>query len=246
MLRLKNPHAVLAALQKRPRAVRSVEMRQGKAGTAWQQVRELAEDVGVAVSVVSRSSGRRSGPTERAGGNSALVEPPSPVPLRSLLSGADDSGGLWLGLDRIQDPQNLGALFRLAGFFGVRGILMTREHSAPVSSTVCDVAAGGVEYTPWSLAGNLAQAFRTVQDAGIWILGTSEHASDDIRDVPIDRPWMLVLGSEGSGLRRLTQERCDQVCAFPSQGPIGSLNVATAAAVCLTVLTSGQAVSGRS
>jgi len=174
------------------------------------------------------------------GGNSALVEPPSPIPMKHLLPDQGAGQGLWLALDQVQDPQNLGALFRLAGFFNVRGVIMTKDRSAPITDAVCDVAAGGIEYVPWSLVGNLAQAFSTVQAAGVWIVGTCERSQQSIHEIPRDRPWMLVVGNEGDGLRRLTREKCDQLCALPAAGPVPSLNVATAAAACLTVLSSPE------
>jgi len=237
MLRLKNPHAVLAALQKRPGAVKSVEVQPGRGADAWQEVADLASSHGIAVSVQRTPPRRRPRGTERGSSNSALVEPPSPVPLQNLLPSGTDNHGLWLALDQVQDPQNLGAIFRLAGFFGVQGILLTKDRSAPVNETVCDVAAGGAEHVPWSVAGNLVQSFKSVQEAGVWILGTCERATTDIRDLAGDRSWMLVLGNEGDGLRRLTRERCDELCAIQPAGPVPSLNVATAAAACLTALS---------
>jgi 23S rRNA (guanosine2251-2'-O)-methyltransferase len=157
--------------------------------------------------------------------------------LAGLLTRREGVDGLWLALDTVQDPQNLGALFRLAGFFGIIGIVMTRDKSAPMTETVCDVSAGGVEHVAFSQVTNLAQAMQTVQKSGIWILGTCERSTTSIRDVPRDRPWMLVVGNESDGLRRLTREKCDQLCSLPPNGPVSSLNVATAAAACLTVLS---------
>jgi 23S rRNA (guanosine2251-2'-O)-methyltransferase len=239
MFRIRNPHSILAALQKRPNAVKAIECQPGRPRDAWQEVVETARAHGIAVTNAQASTAnrRRSRSTERVGGNAALIEPPSPVPLSRVLPKPDDTPGLWLALDQVQDPQNLGALFRLAGFFGVRGVIMTKDRSAPVTDTVCDVSAGGVEHVPWTQVSNLVQAFGTIQESGIWIIGTCERSEQTIRDVPRDRSWMLVVGNEGEGLRRLTREKCDQLCALPAAGPVPSLNVATAAAACLTVLS---------
>lgn len=243
MFRIRNPHSILAVLQQRPNAVKAIECQPGRHRDAWQDVRELAAARGVAVTNAQSAppNRRRNRGTERVGGNAALIEPPSPVPLGGLLAKPDERGGLWLALDQVQDPQNLGALFRLAGFFGVRGLIMTKDRSAPITETVCDVSAGGVELVSWTQVGNLAQAFDTIQKSGIWILGTCERATQSIREIPRDRPWMLVVGNEGEGLRRLTREKCDQLCALPAIGPVPSLNVATAAASCLTVLSTPAA-----
>jgi len=239
MLRLKNPHSILATLQKRPTAVKSIEVQSGRQVGAWEQIIERAAHHGIAVSSqrAAPPQRRRGQHTERIGGNSAKIESPSPVPLSGLLPQDNESGGLWLALDQVQDPQNLGAIFRLAGFFGVRGMVMTRDKSAPITETVCDVSAGGVEHVPFSQVPNLAQAFKTVQQSGIWIVGTCERSTVNIRDLPRDRNWMLVVGNEGDGLRRLTREKCDELCALPAIGPVPSLNVATAAAACLSIMS---------
>jgi len=199
---------------------------------------QLARQHGVPVSAGAGQEDRR-GPgrdTERVGAGSAMVEPPSPIPLELLFQAGDGDKGIWLALDQVQDPQNLGALFRLAGFFGVRGILLTKDRSASVNATVCDVAAGGAEHVPFSVVANLAQSLEKAQENSIWVLGTCERAEASIYTVAVDRHWMLVLGNEGSGLRRLTRERCDQLVSLPPSGPVPSLNVATAAAACLAVM----------
>ncbi|MEY3459188.1 MAG: rRNA (guanosine-2-O-)-methyltransferase RlmB [Planctomycetota bacterium] len=242
MLELRNPHSILAAIQRRPRAVKSLRLQSNQPPEPWDALVNAARQKSIPITVNTLDD--RRGPrrdTERVGAGSALVEPPSPVPLEQLLQPPPGTGrGLWLALDQIQDPQNLGALFRLAGFFGVAGIVLTKDRSAPVNATVCDVATGGVECVPFSTVANLAQTLQRATDASIWVLGTCERAAVSIHQIPRDRPWMLVLGNEGTGLRRLSRERCDQLASLPPLGPVPSLNVATAAAACLAVLTQPQ------
>ncbi|MEQ9406505.1 MAG: RNA methyltransferase [Fuerstiella sp.] len=249
MLELRNPHSVMATLQVRPRAVRSVRVSSERTGTPWDEVAALARQRGIAVAVGRedrraadrRAAGRRR-ETERVGAGSAQIEPPSPVPLARLWKATDGTNtdyGLWLALDQVQDPQNLGAIFRLAGFFGIRGVIMTKDKSAPVNGTVCDVATGGVEHVPFAIVPNLAQTLKQAQKDGIWVLGTCERASDSIRDVKRDRHWMLVMGNEGDGMRRLTRDTCDTLVSLPPLGQIPSLNVAAATSACLAILTGG-------
>ena len=244
MLELRNPHSILAALKVRPRAVKSVRVQTIQSGDVWDDVCRAARSNGVTIQVGSaqeKRTARGVRDTERTGGGSAMVEPPSPVSLDQLWKSAaqTDQPGIWLALDQVQDPQNAGAIFRLAGFFGVRGIVMTKDRSAPVNATVCDVATGGVEYVPFSIVANLAQAMEKAQQNQVWVLGTCERAESSIHDVKLDRNWMLVMGNEGTGLRRLTRERCDQLVSLPPRGPVPSLNVAAATSACLALLNRG-------
>lgn len=245
MLELRNPHSVLATLQVRPRAVRSVRVNARHTGTAWDDVVAAAQQqaISVLVGAAERPTGRKRDTERSSGAGSAQIEPPSPVPLNNLWKSRHESSdfGIWLALDQIQDPQNLGAIFRLAGFFGVRGIIMTKDKSAPVNATVCDVATGGVEYVPFAIVPNLTQALQQAQKSELWVLGTCERAPSSIHQVQIDRNWILVLGNEGDGMRRLTRETCDQLASLPARGPVPSLNVAAATAACLTALTAKQA-----
>jgi 23S rRNA (guanosine2251-2'-O)-methyltransferase len=245
MLELRNPHSILAALQVRPSAVKSIAMSGAVTGDAWAEVAAEARRNGTPVAATDqRSSGRqrRSGAaqrgSERTSAAFALVEPPSPIPL-DLLWQPDDSGnpGLWLALDHVQDPQNLGAIFRLAGFFGVRGVVMLKDRSASLTSVACDVAAGGAEHVSFSVVANLAQAIEKAQQNEIWVAGTCERADSGLDSLQRDRHWMLVVGNEGAGLRRLTREKCDELISVPAIGPVSSLNVATATAVCLALMT---------
>lgn len=242
MLELRNPHSVMAALEMRPNAVRSVRLNSKQTGTPWDDVAAFAQKRGVNVSI-GRSEKKTQGrgrETERVGAGSAQVEPPSPVPLSNLWKAGNDTAngyGVWLGLDQVQDPQNLGAVFRLAGFFGIKGVIMTKDKSAPVNATVCDVSTGGVEYVPFAIVPNLSQTIQKAQKVDIWSIGTCERADQSIRDVKHDRHWLLIMGNEGEGMRRLTRETCDQLVSLPATGRVPSLNVAAATAACLTALT---------
>ena len=140
--------------------------------------------------------------------------------------------GLWLALDSLQDPQNVGAIFRTAAFFGVQGILLTTERSAPLSAAAYDVASGGMEYVPFTQQVNLQRGFEAAKEAGLWILGTSEHARETLGGVQKDRPWLVVLGNEERGIRRLTEESCDVMCRIDPKGEgVKSLNVSVAAGI---------------
>jgi 23S rRNA (guanosine2251-2'-O)-methyltransferase len=145
---------------------------------------------------------------------------------------------LWLALDNLQDPHNVGAIFRTAAFFGVQGIVLTKDRSAPLTATAYDVAAGGLEHVPFSLVPNLARAIADAKQAGVWVLGTSEHATEDVAQVDRERPWLLVVGNEEKGMRRLTAAHCDAICRITPRGAVTSLNVSVATGVLIAELTS--------
>ena len=250
-LRLHNPHSVLAAFETRPQAVVEVRVAGGRPTGAWAEVVERAERARVPVLGAAARPGGRRRPKQpadggRTGAAEAVLKERPPRLLEELLADAGElsdvqspttAPSLWLALDQLQDPHNVGAIFRTAAFFGVRGIVLTRDRSAPLSATVYDVAAGGLEYVPFAVETNLSRAFRQAKDAGLWILGASEHAEQDVAEVPRDRPWLLVLGNEERGLRRLTIDRCDSVCRLAPRGAIRSLNVSVDAAVLMATLS---------
>ena len=232
---LRNPHSILAALQRRPHDVREVRVKTRQPGKVWEEVIEAAGEAGVAITSAAgnRAGGRRG--TERQGAGSALVSPPQPAELDGLLS-EPRNGDLIIALDCLQDPQNVGAIFRSAGFFGIRSLLTTKDKSAPINATVCDIAAGGVDSVPFHVGTNLSRMLEKARDAGFWILGTSEHAKQSVFDID-DRPWVVVIGNEQSGMRRLTEDKCDEVCRMEPKGAVTSLNAAAATASVLTALS---------
>ena len=244
-LELRNPHSVLAILERRPQAVLDVQLSTGPPSPGWDKVAALAGRHHVPVRRVSgqaeiRRKGRReaSSATGRTGGSVATVKERPSASLEELFSSVDpNASGLWLALDQIQDPHNVGAIFRTAAFFGIRGIVLTRDRSAPLTSTVYDVASGGIECVPFAQPPNLSRALEQAKKAGVWVLGTSEHAERDLSQVDKARPWLLVLGNEEKGLRRLTSEHCDDLCRITPRGEIASLNVSVAAGVMMAALT---------
>ncbi len=240
---VRNPHSVLAALQTRPHEVMKIRASkhalQKGADDPWAEVVKLAQEKRRPIeSIGPERGGRNRDDAGRDGGaGEATLKEREPVEIEALFSGAksqDRGQGIWLALDQVQDPQNLGSIFRTAAFFGVRGILITQDRSAPMSSIVYDVSCGGVEQVPFATIANLKHGFEVAKEAGAWVLGTSEHADQDLSSVSRDRPWLIVLGNEEKGLRRLTLDSCDVLCRIPSQGKLHSLNVATATAVMLT------------
>lgn len=237
-LTLRNPHSVLALLDARPTDLLDVRVPAEAGSKAWRDVAEQARARGIRVHALEVPP---SGVAERqrAGGRAgaeADILPRKAEALASLFSGAA-SGDRWIALDGVQDPHNVGAIFRTAAFFGVRGIVTTADRAAPLTAVVYDVASGGVEAVPHAVETNLRRALDAAKAAGIWVLGTSERAAKPLGAVSRDRPWLIVLGNEETGLRRLVLDSCDEVCAVPPSGSVvTSLNVSVTAGILLATL----------
>lgn len=232
MLTLRNPHSVLSALRHRPEDVKSVTLIERKSTPAWEEVRAVASKKGIPILTAAR---KRDKALPRKEGRESLAEAEvlekSPVSLNQAMDGPSSERGLWLAFDQIQDPHNVGAIFRTAAFFGVNGIVMTSDRSASLTATVYDVAAGGVEEVPFAVEANLRNILEEAKKNEFWILGTSEHAKAPLKSFQLDRKWLLVLGNEEKGIRRLTQELCDETCVIPPKGGVTSLNVSVAAGI---------------
>ncbi len=140
---------------------------------------------------------------------------------------------LLLILDRVQDPHNLGACLRVADGAGVDAVVTPRDHSVGLTSVVAKTASGALDTVPLAQVGNLAQTLQRLAQHGVWCVGATHDGTQSIYDCDLSSALALVLGGEGRGLRRLTRQRCDHLIRIPMHGVGTSLNVSTAAAVCL-------------
>ncbi len=141
--------------------------------------------------------------------------------------------GLYLILDCIQDPHNLGAILRTADGAGVTAVIAPKDKSATITETVMRVSVGAALHVPFIHVTNLARTMKDMQKAGIWIAGTSDKADRCLYDMDFRGGIAIVMGAEGSGMRRLTEENCDFLINIPMQGQVPCLNVSVAAGVCL-------------
>jgi len=164
----------------------------------------------------------------------AEIEPLTPVSLDELIQRSSKGNRLILALDEIQDPQNLGAFLRLADAAGVDGIVLSENRSAGLSAVVRKVSAGASEFVPIASVSNLANALRQLKSEGYWIVGAAlGPTSTNLYRSDIDRPLVLVIGSEGRGIRQLVLSLCDYQISIPMSGKLQSLNATHAAAVIL-------------
>lgn len=151
------------------------------------------------------------------------------------LKRADENNGnaLVIVLDHLTDAGNLGAIARSAEVVGAAGILIPNKRSAHVTPATYKSSAGAVAHLKIAQIPNIAQMLDRLKQAGFWVAGASEKAKQDIWSSPLSGKIVLVMGSEGEGLARLTQENCDFLVSLPQVGKVGSLNVAQAASVCM-------------
>jgi 23S rRNA (guanosine2251-2'-O)-methyltransferase len=145
----------------------------------------------------------------------------------------DSPEALVVALDQIQDPRNLGAVCRSAEAAGASGVAIPSRRSATVTAAACKASAGAVEHLPLARVGNLADWLARAKEAGAWIYGAETRAEAPYAQVDFTGKVVLVLGSEGKGLRRRVAESCDLLLSIPVQGKVASLNVSAAAAVLL-------------
>jgi 23S rRNA (guanosine2251-2'-O)-methyltransferase len=153
--------------------------------------------------------------------------------LAPFASGTPTFAPLMLALDGVEDPQNLGALLRVADGAGVSGVVLTERRSAPLSPVAVKASAGAAEHVRVARVVNLVRALEQVKQANIWCVGLDERGTADYTEYDFTASCMLVLGREGAGLHDLVRRTCDHLLRIPMAGHVSSLNVSAAGAVVL-------------
>ncbi len=199
-------------------------------------IAKQAKQAGINVSILKRKQLDEYVPNANHQGVIGFVEESKKLPvendLESIIENVSGSP-LILILDQIQDPHNLGACLRTAKAAGVHLVLAPKDNSAPITPVVKKVACGAAETLPYIQVTNLARTMKKLQDMGIWITGTALETDQTIYDVDYKGPTAFVIGSEGSGMRRLVKEHCDYLVRIPMPGNMESLNASVATGVCL-------------
>jgi 23S rRNA (guanosine2251-2'-O)-methyltransferase len=136
-------------------------------------------------------------------------------------------------LDGIEDPHNLGAILRTADAAGADGVIIQSRRSAALGGAAAKASAGAVAHVKIAEVVNIARAIDELKKAGVWTMGLAGEAATSYDAIDFTLPSAIVLGAEGSGLRRLVRDRCDYLAAIPMRGHVGSLNVSVAAGITL-------------
>ena len=138
-----------------------------------------------------------------------------------------------LVLDGVQDPHNLGAILRSADGAGVDLVIVPRDRAVGITEVVRRISVGAADNVRFMRVTNLARTMDDLKTAGVWLVGTSDRGGQNLYEVDLKGPLGIVMGAEGPGLRRLTEEKCDFLVQIPMKGRVECLNVSVAAGVCL-------------
>lgn len=237
-------HAVTACLRQALRGVDEVLFDQERQSPRMRELLAAAERAGVEPRAVSSERLDGLAGHRRHQGVVALVEAGGGrFTVVDILEGIDHPA-LFLVLDGVQDPHNLGACLRSSDAFGVDAVILPKDRAVGVNATVAKVACGAADTVPVITVTNLARCLRELREAGVWVLGADADAQESLFQADLRGPVAWVLGSEGSGLRRLTRESCDRLVRIPLSGTVASLNVSVAAGICLYAARAARGAEG--
>ena len=228
MNQVEGRQAVRELLRARKRRVDRVLVAEGAGEKgALPEILDLARAAGVAVRRVGRDEIDAKALTDAPQGVIAFAESLREADLSKLA--AVDRPFLVV-LDGVTDPHNLGAVMRSALCAGATGIVFGRHRAAGLTPTAVKAAAGAAEHLPFASVGGIPAALSALAGAGVWVVGLDAGAKASLWDLEIATEGLaLVLGAEGTGLGRLTRQRCELLVSVPVAGPVESLNVSAAA-----------------
>lgn len=161
------------------------------------------------------------------------------VELKDLLNQLDmTQNPILVMCDQLEDPHNLGAILRTCDGAGVKGVIIGKHRSVTLNATVAKVSTGAIETIPVTVATNLSKTLTKLKEFGFWVIGADNTEAQDYREMPKDRPIVLVVGSEGKGISKEVKKQCDYRVVIPMKGVVNSLNVSVATGILLYELIS--------
>jgi 23S rRNA (guanosine2251-2'-O)-methyltransferase len=225
-------HAVEKFLKQSPHLIYQMVFEKGPMNKRQQALQDQAKKLGVALSFETKAffnkfEGLHQGVVATVAKQDDLTE----ADLLEILE--KSSNPLFLFLDEVQDPHNLGAILRTADAVGVTAVIIPKHNSVGINPTVRKVASGAAETVKLIVVNNLTRTLKDLQQAGVWMVGLAGETDKTIYQMDFKGAVGLVMGAEGSGLRKLTKETCDYLAAIPMQGSVESLNVSVAAGVAM-------------
>lgn len=195
----------------------------------------LARDAGIEVRKVSRDALNREIPHGSHQGVVAVAAASAYAALDDILGVPAERGQipLYLVLDGVEDPRNLGAILRTAETAGVHGVIIPERRAAGLTESVAKASAGALEYVPVVKVVNISNTLEELKKSGVWVIGAEAGSEIVYWNADLTLPAALVLGGEDRGVRRLVREKCDYLVSLPLMGKIQSLNVSVAAGILL-------------
>jgi len=224
---------VEGALANDPSRVLELLVEQGAHNPRVAELVNEAKRLGVRVHARPRAMLDKVSGHARHQGVAANYEVPAAKSEHDLADLLDVDNALFLVLDGVTDPHNLGACIRSAAAAGAAAVIVPKDRAVGITPVVRRASAGAVDRVPLVEVTNLARALREMKDAGVWLTGLAGDAEASLYDVDLKGKIALVMGGEGEGMRRLTREACDHLARIPMPGAMESLNVSVATGVAL-------------
>ena len=225
-------HSVLEALRADPARIEKITFQRGLYGPRLQEVIDLARQAHLPISFEEKAALDRKAGDARHQGVLCQVSEAATLEVEDLLQRAS-TPGLFIVLDGIEDPQNLGAILRSAEVAGADGVFLPKRRAAGLSGSVVRASAGAASHVRISRFSRPSRLIELLKQHGIWTTGLAAGTKKNLWDVDFRMPTALVLGGEGEGLHRLVREKCDFLVSIPVHGKVGSYNVSVAAGMAL-------------
>ena len=229
-------NAIREALSAQRRQLLRLRVRDGARGSDVNALADLARKLGIPIEEIPAGRLAASVPEEVNAQGAALLAGPIPESTLEELVSRDSKASTLIALDGVEDPQNLGAIARVAEAAGVSGLILTKRRAPQLTAAVARASAGAIEWLPVGRVGNLTRALEDLKEWGYWVFGTSSSAPDDLYALPdrvVAGNRVVVLGAEGRGIRPGIVSVLDHLVRIPMGGRVGSLNVSSAAAIVL-------------
>lgn len=227
-------NSVMEAL-KAGRSINKILVAKGERHGGIKEIIGLARSRGLVVQEVEGAKLDQVAAGVRHQGVVAMVSPVAYAEVEDILTAAKEKGEepFMILLDELEDPHNVGAILRTADAAGVHGVLLPKRRTSPLTATVAKTSAGAVEYVPVARIGNVAQTLEQLKKQGMWVVGADMDGDKYYYEADLTGPVVVVVGSEGKGMGRLTKEACDFVVKIPMKGKITSLNASVACSLLL-------------
>lgn len=227
-------HAMQAVLRSEPERVLEVFVLKGRDDERLHDIINQARRFGISVQFCHRKVLDDKVGGEQHQGVVAKAKPARTLDDNDLARFVEQADNPFLlVLDGVTDPHNLGACLRTADAAGVDAVIVPKDKAAGLTATVRKVACGAAETVPLIQVTNLARTLKSLQQQGVWVVGTAGEATQTLYELQHRGALALVMGAEGKGMRRLTRETCDELVKLPMAGSVSSLNVSVATGICL-------------